>query len=110
VDGRFENLAAQLTLAAYRVALGHGAASMWVAVELSLWRSLTETVKKWTRDGIPNETADELESWRQSFLIDLTAVAVRIIQKYAANGFPLEVESDLSGALRAVIGIRKSVR
>jgi hypothetical protein len=41
-------LAAELTAAAYPVALRHAAGDRWLDLQLELWRVLTETVKKWT--------------------------------------------------------------
>ena len=45
-----EVFAAELTVAAYGVALRHGAGDKWLDLELDLWRVLTETVRK--RKGI----------------------------------------------------------
>ena len=45
-----EVFAAELTAAAYWVALRHGAGDKWLDLELDLWRVLTETVGK--RKGI----------------------------------------------------------
>ena len=45
-----EVFAAELTAAAYCVALRHGAGDKWLDLELDLWRALTETVRK--RKGI----------------------------------------------------------
>jgi hypothetical protein len=44
-----ESLAAELTVAAYAVAVRHGMGRKWLDLELDLWRVLTETVKKWGR-------------------------------------------------------------
>ena len=49
-DALLETFAADLTLAAYRVALRHGAGGAWLDLELELWRVLTEMVKKWERE------------------------------------------------------------
>jgi hypothetical protein len=46
-DALLEHFAAELTCAAYGVALRHGTAGTWVDLELDLWQALTETVKKW---------------------------------------------------------------
>jgi hypothetical protein len=42
-----EALAAELTSAAYPVALRHAVGDKWLDLELELWRVFTETVKKW---------------------------------------------------------------
>lgn len=44
-----ENLAAELTNAAYPVALRHGAGRNWLDLELDLWRAMSETVRKLER-------------------------------------------------------------
>ena len=46
-----EALAAELTAAAYPVALRHAAGVQWLDLQLELWKALTETVKKWAGDG-----------------------------------------------------------
>jgi hypothetical protein len=48
-DARFETLAAELTLAAYRVALRTRTQGTWLDLELDLWRALAETVKGQSR-------------------------------------------------------------
>jgi hypothetical protein len=63
-DALLETFAAELTLAAYRVALRHGAGGAWLDLELELWRVLTEMVEKWERErpraaGRPEAAHDE---------------------------------------------------
>jgi hypothetical protein len=41
-----ENFAAELTSAAYAVALRHGVEDKWLDLELELWEALREMVKK----------------------------------------------------------------
>jgi carbon storage regulator len=43
--GHFDDLAAELTRAAYHVALQHGRAGTWLDLELELWRALSDVVK-----------------------------------------------------------------
>ncbi len=45
-DHELEALAAELTSAAYAVALRHGVEDKWLDLELELWEALKETVKK----------------------------------------------------------------
>ena len=45
-DTLLENFAAELTSAAYAVALRHGVEDKWLDLELELWEALKETVKK----------------------------------------------------------------
>ena len=42
-----ETLAADLALAAYRVALRTSMQGTWLDLELDLWRALADTVKTW---------------------------------------------------------------
>ena len=44
-----ENLAAELTNAAYPVMLQHDAGERWLELELDLWKAMTESVKKLDR-------------------------------------------------------------
>jgi hypothetical protein len=46
-DALLESFAAELTLAAYRVALRARTQGTWLDLELNLWRTLAETVKTW---------------------------------------------------------------
>ena len=46
-DAPLETPAAELTLAAYRVALRTRAAGTWLDLELDLWRALADTAKTW---------------------------------------------------------------
>jgi hypothetical protein len=52
-DHALEDFAAELTEAAYPVVLRHGLGEKWLDLELDLWRVLTETVRKWDREGPP---------------------------------------------------------
>jgi carbon storage regulator len=44
-----DELAAELSDAAYQVALRHGLKRTWIDAELDLWRALAETIRKWTK-------------------------------------------------------------
>jgi hypothetical protein len=50
-DSSSEALAAELTAAAYPIALRHAIGDEWLDLQLELWQVLTETVKKWGGDG-----------------------------------------------------------
>jgi hypothetical protein len=47
LDTLLASFAAELTNAAYAIALRHGIEDSWVDLELDLWRVLAETVKNW---------------------------------------------------------------
>ena len=102
-DTRLENFAAQFSLAAYHVALRHGAAEVWIEVELEFWRALAETVKKWARQRPPTGSPAEFEVWRQRFLMALTEGAFHVAVKNGVQGTPLEVETDLYRVFRLVL-------
>ena len=46
-DALLETLAAELTLAAYRVALGTRTAGTWLDLELDVGRTLADTARTW---------------------------------------------------------------
>jgi hypothetical protein len=54
-DALLEKFAAELTCAAYHVALRHGAAGMWLDLQLDLWQALADTVKQWGRKSPPGQ-------------------------------------------------------
>jgi hypothetical protein len=49
-EALLESFAAELTLAAYRVALRTRTRGTWLDLELDLWRALADTVKTWGRE------------------------------------------------------------
>jgi hypothetical protein len=51
-----ESSAAELTNAAYAVALRHGVEDNWLDLELELWEAMKEAVKKWEQ-GSPRFSA-----------------------------------------------------
>jgi hypothetical protein len=53
-DTQLDNFVADLTRVAYRVALQHGTAGVWVDLELDLWRALADVVQGQWRGSIPD--------------------------------------------------------
>ena len=51
LDIPLEDFTAELTTAAYAVALHHGARNQWLDLQLELWKALKETVKKWEQES-----------------------------------------------------------
>ena len=49
-DAFLENLAAELTDAAYPVVLQHGVGEKWLDLELDLWKAMTESVRNLPRE------------------------------------------------------------
>ena len=105
-----ENFAAELTSAAYPIALRHEMTDSWIKVELGLWRALANTVRKWARERPPAGSLDQFEVWRQGFLVDLTDGAFYITVKHGIKGSLLEVELDLYRAFRLVLRRRYGAR
>jgi hypothetical protein len=54
-DALLDNFAAELTRAAYQVALRHGATGTWLDLELDLWRAVADAVKQWGRQSPPGQ-------------------------------------------------------
>ncbi len=54
-DGPLDTFAAELTSAAYRVALRHAPSNSWIDLELELWRALGDVVKR-RRELSPPDT------------------------------------------------------
>src|SRR5260370_38031455 len=52
-DHELEALAAELTGAAYGVALRHGAEDKWLDLELELWQALKVAAQKWGGEKAP---------------------------------------------------------
>ena len=50
-DGLLETFAAELTLAAYHVALRSRTQGTWLDLELDLWKVLADKVKTWEQDN-----------------------------------------------------------
>ena len=56
-DILLENFAAELTVAAYRVALRARTQGTWLDLELDLWRALADTVETWGRESLARSEA-----------------------------------------------------
>jgi len=107
---RLDSFAADLTFAAYRVALRHGTECSWITVELSLWRALADTVRKWSRECPSVGSHEEFSVWRRGLLVELTEDAFQVAVTHGIKGFLLEVQLDLYRALRLVVRRRFRAR
>ena len=108
-DARLENLAAELTNAAYRLVLRHGFEGSWLLVELTLWGAVRETVEKWARHRSPAASSGEFDVWRAGFLADLTERAFSVALENGVGGPFLKLELDLHRAFRLVTRRRSRV-
>jgi hypothetical protein len=52
-----DSLVAELTEAAYPVALRHRGRGSWIDLELDLWKALGQALQKWERDSARFEDA-----------------------------------------------------
>src|SRR5262249_19544082 len=97
-DTRTEDLAAELTRAAYPRGLRRGLRGRWLEVELGLWRALAQTVEKWARKPPPAPDPDELEAWREGLLVELTVTALAVALKSGIKAPLLKLERGVSTA------------
>jgi hypothetical protein len=102
-DIQLENFAAELTSAAYPLALRQGITSSWINVELGLWRALAGTVKKWVPERPPPQLPQEIEAWREGLLVELTKSALYVAARHGTKGSLLQVELGLYRTFRLVI-------
>jgi hypothetical protein len=65
-DTLLENFAAEVTSAAYAVALRHGVEDKWLDLQLELWEALKKTVKKWEQ-GPPHFLEAVCEAGQAAF-------------------------------------------
>jgi hypothetical protein len=103
-DTLLENFTAELTYAAYFVALQHRIRSSWIEVELGLWSALAETVKNWVQESPPRTASDELEIRWERFSVNLTESAFYSAVKQGIEGDVLEMELEMYRAICLVIG------
>jgi hypothetical protein len=54
-DALLDRFAAELTRAAYRVALRRRPSGTWLDLQLDLWQALSDTVKQWGRKSFPGQ-------------------------------------------------------
>jgi hypothetical protein len=105
-DIRLENFAAELTNALYPLVLRREPTELWVNVELSLWRALTQTVETHLRQR--SATASEkLEAGCQELVVDLTESAFSIAVKIGIKGSLRSLELSLYRAVRVAISSRR---
>jgi hypothetical protein len=60
-DVLLDTFAAELTRAAYHVALRHRAPGTWLDLELDLWQALANMVKQWGRKSSPGQVPSIFE-------------------------------------------------
>jgi hypothetical protein len=99
---RLENFVADLTSSAYSIVLRRGLSGSWLKAELSLWRVLEDTVKKWARQRPAIQSPHVLEVWRADLMRDLTENAFHVALTNGITDSLLELEFCLYRAIRLV--------
>jgi AcrR family transcriptional regulator len=98
-----EAFAAEVTGAAYPIALRHAIGGSWLDLELGLWKALADTVEHWARPAPRPGSPDEFDVWRERFLVELTGEAFHIARRYGVRGSLHGMGWDLYRAFRSVI-------
>jgi hypothetical protein len=95
--------AAELTIAAYPIALRHGIHGSWFQLEVDLWTALVRVFEQWQHDTERQGQLGRFETWRENLLAELTDAAYRTTLSYKVQGSFLDLELSLFGAFRSVI-------
>jgi hypothetical protein len=95
-DAFDEDWAAELTTAAYVVALRHCATNQWLDLQLELWRALSAAVAAGASANGPIFRAED-------FLAELAYVAYRIALPYGCRPSFLDLELELYQTLRHTV-------
>ena len=103
-DSLVQSPAAELASVAYPVVLRHVSANPWIELELGLWRSLVETVARWTPELPCAASPDQFAGWREGFVADLTRGALSVARQPGRDGPLPQMASGLDRAFRSVIG------
>jgi hypothetical protein len=95
--------AAELTVAAYPIALRHGVDGSWFQLEMDLWIALVRVFEEWQHDTERRGRLGRFEGWREDLLAELTDAAYRTTLNYEVQGSFLDLELSLFSAFRSVI-------
>jgi hypothetical protein len=102
-DTFLESFSAELTVAAYAIALRQGTRSSWIDLELELWKDLTETVQKWGRALRWTRRPFAFNVLQEEFLLELTDAAYRAALRQEMRGSFLSAELGMYDAFRSLI-------
>jgi hypothetical protein len=102
-DVRLACVAAELSSAAYAVALPRGVGGSWVGLELGLWKSLAEACEAYHRAGPRAASGEQLETRQDGLVAELTERACSVAVEYGVRGSLPELRSGLFWAFRSVI-------
>jgi hypothetical protein len=102
-DAFDEHWAAELTTAAYLVALRHGATSQWLELQLELWRALSATVAKGEGEFTARCEPSQLAFSAEDFLAELAYVAYRVALPYGRRRSFLDLELELYQTFRRIV-------
>ncbi len=103
LDFQLEPFAAELTDAAYPIALRHGVQQQWLELELHLWHALGATVEKWDRRLPQVPPLQRLGATWEDFLAELTDAAYRTMLRFGVRGSFLDVELSVHQAFRTML-------
>ncbi len=102
------SFAADLTDAAYSVALRHGIGGSWIDLQLDVWRVLAASISANHRRSSRFASPAEFLAWRETFVSKLTDAAYRTLLRHGIVGPFLDVELDLHVALREAVDRARS--
>jgi hypothetical protein len=102
-----ENFAAELTSSIYPLLLGGGPEDSWLSVQLSLWREIDATVKKWIRVRPPDLLAWQSERWQANFLADVANAAMFVALAYGYDRSESDLKSRIDRTLRRAFRRRR---
>jgi hypothetical protein len=102
-DNFHHTLAAELTDAAYPVALRFKVGDEWLDLELDLWKVLSETVRKWEQQVPHTGSPDEFHDWREGLLVALTERTLDVAARHGMKTPLSEVEFDFYQVFHLVL-------
>ena len=102
-DTFLESFSAELTNAAYAIALRQGTRASWIDLELELWKDLTQTVQKWGRALRWTRRPFAFNVLQEEFLSELTDAAYRAALRQEMQGSFLAAELGMYDAFRSLI-------
>jgi len=102
-DDPFQNLAAELTVAAHRVAVQHALEGVWLDLQISMWIALVKKVNQF-RMLAPSPRLWLLSPFqRELMLAEFTDAAYQTMLEYRPSGSFVDIELGLYEAFRLTL-------